>query len=317
MNNELLTYVQQLSDRDTKDLNGKTLKTGEETGELAKKVLAYTQSAGSLHRFVAAENVMEECADVILCALSIVHHLGFTREDLESMMMQKAQKWDSLQQRELGTKGPYPYEIHVTVESADKKQFIQACQELNVKPIFLALQNRAGDTKLHDVMTSSVHFGNDQSALLELERIAGGLTVMGLSVVRRKIETVPWHPAAPSEINGVSNMPAGCYFESHLNVIVKAESPAEVSLERKSLQAIAELHGAHLSKNVFKEFSPTEFTLMLTLRSYVVQREAFEVRRDAMLQSLKEQGFEVEKVITEFAVYDSKNEHDSAWLTAK
>ncbi len=317
MNNELLTYVQQLSDRDTKDLNGKTLKTGEETGELAKKVLAYTQSAGSLHRFVAAENVMEECADVILCALSIVHHLGFTRQDLESMMMRKAQKWDSIQQRELGTKGPYPYEIHVTVESADKKQFIQVCNSLNVKPIFLALQNRSGETKLHDVMTSSVHIGSDQSALLELERIAGGLTVMGLNVVRRKIETVPWHPAAPSVVNGVFNMPAGCYFESHLNVIIKAESPAEFDRKRKDLKGVAEQHGAHLSKNVFKEFSPTEFTLMMTLRSYVVQRETFETRRDALHQTLQSLGFEVEKVITEFAVYDSKNDHDSAWLQTK
>lgn len=317
MNTGLIEYINVLSDRDTKDLNGRTLKSSEEQGELSKKVLAFTQSAGSLHRFVAAENVMEECADLMLCALSIVRHLGFTQEDLESMMMRKAQKWDSLQEREGGIKPPYPYEIHVTVESAEKQHFIQTCKDLGVKPIFLALQNRAGETKLHDVMTSSVHFGIDQSALGELKRIADGLTAAGLTVVRRKIETVPWHPAAPSVKNGVSEMPVGCYFESHLNVIVKALTSDELATKRATLQTLAERHGAHLSKNVFKEFTSTEFTLMVTLRSYGLRREVFESDRDALHRSLQAMGFETEKVITEFSIYDSRNEHDSAWLQAK
>lgn len=50
---------------------------------------------------------------------------------------------------------------------------------------------------LKDVMTSSKHFGDNRSAYEEANRIANKLTSFGYKVVRKKIETVPWHPAAP------------------------------------------------------------------------------------------------------------------------
>lgn len=315
MNKDLQAYVKLLSDRDTKTLEGRSLKTTEETGELAKKVLAHTQSAGSLHRFVTATCVLEECADVMLSAISAAYKLGFSQEDLESMMMQKAQKWDSLQERELGTKYPLPYEIHITVEHANIEDFKTACASLGVKPILLALQIRASETVLHDVMTSSTHLGDNTTAVLEMNRIAGGLEVQGFKVVRRKIETVPWHPAAPSDKSGVRTMPAGTYFESHLNILVVPQSLMNGG-EKHFLESVASRHGAHLSKNAFKQYSETEYTLMMTLRSHQASREEFEQRRDALTNELKQHNFELEKVITEFAIYDSKNNHDNAWLLA-
>lgn len=318
MNKDLINYIHELSDRDTKDLTGRTLKSGEEVGELAKKVLAFTQAAGSLHRIVAAQDVMEEAADVILCSLSIVRHMGFTMEDLESTLMLKAQKWDSLQERELGTKYPLPYEIHVTVENANVEDFKTACAALGVKPILLALQTRASETVLHDVMTSSTHLGDNNTAMLEMNRIAGGLEVQGFKVVRRKIETVPWHPAAPSDKSGVRTMPPGTYFESHLNILVVPQPHSLMNGgEKQFLQAVAKRHDAHLSQNAFKQYSETEYTLMMTLRSHHANREEIEQRRDKLTSELKQHDFDIEKVITEFAIYDNKSSHDSAWLTAK
>jgi hypothetical protein len=71
-------------------------------------------------------------------------------------------------------------------------------------------------------MTSSKHFGDNRSSYEECERIANHLTKFGFKVVRKKIETVPYHPAAPTITTGepITN---GCYFESHIGVIITPE----------------------------------------------------------------------------------------------
>jgi hypothetical protein len=46
-------------------------------------------------------------------------------------------------------------------------------------------------------MTSSKHFGDNRSAYDESLRIVNELKDYGYKVVRSKIESVPWHPAAP------------------------------------------------------------------------------------------------------------------------
>lgn len=315
MNNDLIEYVQLLSGRDTKTLDGRSLKTAEETGELASKALAHTQSAGSLHRFVTAAGVLEECADVMLCAMSVAYKLGFSQEELESMMMRKAQKWDVIQRREMQVVGPLPFEIHITVEDAIVNDFKAACASLGVKPIFLALQDRDGNARMRDVMTSSVHLGDSTTALVEMHRIANGLKDHGFRVVRNKIETVPWHPTAPSDIDGVRSMPQGCYFESHLNILIKAATDEDRERVKEQLKRYATVIGAHLSRNIFKEYSPTEFTVMMTLRSYTDVRETFQKKVDSLVANLKAGGFELEKVIVEFACYDDKTNHDAAWLS--
>lgn len=316
MNKQLLEYIRTLSQADRKSLTQKVLKTGEEFGELAKKALPLENAFATNHRFVEKRDVLEECADIILCALSVAYDLGFEDDDIEEMMQTKSEKWASLQAREAGVKYPLPFELHVTVHSAPADKFRSVCEQLGVKPIFLALQDRTGETVLEDVMTSSVTFGDNRKAVEELERIADGLADAGLNVVRKKIETVPWHPAAPSEKNGVAVMPQGGYFESHLNVIVEAADEEQAQEKRRVLADIARAGDAHLSRNVFKKLSDTAFTVMMTLRSYDGTREAFDIKRDWLAGALDVNDFKVEKVITEFSIFDTKTSHDASWLKA-
>lgn len=315
MDTQLLQYIQLLTQRDRKSLTGKGLKTTAEAGELAEKILAYENAHTNTHKIVERRDVLEECADGMLCNMSIAFSLGFSEEELAAMLWQKAQKWNRLQIREEGVTFPLPFELHVTVEEApNAAEFKTVCAGLGVKPIFLALQDNAGATVLRDVMTSSVVMGENKDALAELDRICAGLEATGYSVVRRKIESVPWHPAAPSGINGVSAMPAGGYFESHLNVLISASSEESASVLRAQLNGIAKEHSAHFSKNVFKAISPLEFTSMMTLRCYSGTREDFDIKRDALVQRLQAANFKLEKVISEFSLYDSKTTHDTAWL---
>lgn len=317
MNKELLAFARILALRDRKTLTGKALKTAEEVGELAKKVLPFENAYATTHRFVERRDILEECIDTILCSLSIAYELQFSDEDVDEMMLLKAQKWANLQAREDGVKYPLPFEMHVTVAKAPSaEQFKSACAGLLVKPIFLALQDTQGETVLEDVMTSSVFFGDNRSALQELNRIADGLKESGYCVVRRKIETVPWHPAAPAELNGVSTMPPGGYFESHLSVLIEAVSVESSNSARLKLGEVAKSHGAHFSRNIFKRLDATAFTVMTTLRAYAGTREAFEKKRDGLAQAYGLAGFRVEKIITEFSLFDSKTAHDASWLSA-
>lgn len=75
---------------------------------------------------------------------------------------------------------PYPYEIHITVQSVPNgNAFKRWCEELGVKPIMLALQSQSNGM-LTDVMTSSVVVGTLEDAHIESRRIESGLRTYGL-----------------------------------------------------------------------------------------------------------------------------------------
>ncbi len=318
----VLEYVRKLSAADAKSLSQKALKTAEEVGELAKKVLPYDGAASTTHRFIEKEGILEETVDVILCALSIAYNLGFTDEEIAEKMMDKAQYWEHLQVRESKAVYPLPYEMHVTVsagvEGIDLDAFKATCGDLGVKPLLIDMHNRAGKTVMLDCQTSSVHMGDNRSALTEVRRVTAGLSEAGFHVVREKIETVPWHPAAPVEADrtygkhGVSSapkMPPNCYFEAHFNLLCRDADMSE-------LRMVVEGQGAHLSRNAFKKVSDTETIMMATLRHYEGTFEHFKRRCEIVADHFRDRGYEVPKTITEFSIFDTKVSHDSVWLEA-
>jgi len=335
MNKKIFDYIKFLSSEDKKDLTGKALKTSNEAGDLAKVVLAYTNQPGAIHQFVERESVLNEAVDTILCAISCAYDVGFTTDEIESMIVKKSAKWRSLQVKEDAIKNHdnIPYEIHITVENVECEHFKKVCNEIGVKPIILDLQSRAGNVLLEDVQTSSVLFGNNQKAYAEVERVNRALTEAGISVVRSKIETVPWHPAAPSSQFGPETMPKDCYFESHLAVVVEEPMTLEESLQWERLcrsgaafipygvppsiellKDLATRYDAHLSRNMFKRIDKKRYIIMMTLRSYDAYKEDFENVVEFLKMDIQELGFEVDKTIIEFSIYDTKITHDKAWI---
>jgi len=325
MNKQVLDYIKMLSLSDKKTLSQKALKVSEECGELASVILPYDNAAGTTHRFIAKNRILEEAVDTILSAISIPYELGYTHEDIENMMQHKAEKWQGLQAKEAKVDYPLPYEIHITVELgqeidpnssewmegaleefnwAQLSLFKQTCKELEVKPIILDLEHD-GKFVMKDAMTSSKHIGNNASSLQECDRISRGLINAGFIVVRSKIETVPWHPAAPSEDGDV--MPNDCYFEAHVGCIISPE-------EKGDLTYIAKNCNAHLSRNFFKKLEDGKFVNMVTLRKYEGTYDEFIWDLDRMKDVLTENDIIFDKVITEFAIYDTKVSHDFLWL---
>lgn len=343
-------YVKELSKKDKKTLSQKALKLVEEVGELARVVLPYDSAHGTNHRFIDREALLEEVVDVHLTNISIAHSLGFTEEELNDMMVRKAEKWGLLQAKEEKATFPLPFEIHVTVNleesvgfyGANRKpmfdemidRFKEDCKKIGVKPIVIDLEINDGSI-LKDVMTSSKFFGDNRTAYEESERIVKRLREMGYSVVRNKIETVPWHPAAPQDKDKDHPLwhgepiPNGCYFESHIGVLVTKETKPDLEELVDFLnESICELSGtAKLSKNFFKKTEDGKFVNMLTYRSNMVNAQEFEaeVRNIERIVSGKSdwdmishfRSFEYEKVEIEYAVYDTNVTHDAKWILGK
>lgn len=328
-------YIKDLSIKDKKTLSQKALKLVEEVGELSRVILPYDSAHGTNHRFTDRDAILEELVDVYLTNISISHSLGFTDEEFNDMLVKKTEKWGSLQAKEEKATFPLPFEIHVTVE-ADSflesiSEFKEDCVEIGVKPIVIDLEINNGSI-LKDVMTSSKHFGDNRSAYEESERIVSELKDKGYKVVRNKIETVPWHPAAPQDkdkdhplFHG-EPIPNGCYFESHIGIIISPEEKEDLNELVDFLnEGICEFSGtAKLSRNFFKRSESGKFVNMLTYRSNMVTSKEFEseVRSIEKIISGKNnwsllsnfKKFDYEKVEIEYAVYDTNVTHDAKWI---
>lgn len=314
MNKELITYIQNLTKNDTKTLSQKGLKVAEEAGELAGKLLPLDNAAGTIHRFVDKNHALEEVADTFLAAISVAFNLGFTYEEFEEMVHAKALYWNELQTRE-GKIDPnkIPFEIHVTVKpkehlSFPADHFSYVCEEIGVKPVLLHLQNTDGTELMDDVMTSSAHVGSNFSAYDEMERIAHALEMRGYEVLRKKIETVPWHPMAPQDIEDGLDMPKNCYFETHIGCIIKNEEDAEL------VSLIAKQERAHLSKNIFKKYEDGSYKQMVTLRFYEGDYTGFKYFAQQLYDRLLLIGVVSDRLQIEFSIYDTKESHDNSWL---
>lgn len=313
MRQDLLTYVRALSLADKKSLAQKTLKLMEEGGDLAKLALPFENAHATSHRFVTRHNILEESVDSILVLLSIIYSLGFDDQELDDMFKRKADYWAELQARQdlLDSKTPKgtPYELHITVsEAPDVEAFRQACHAAGVKPILLDLQTHSSAV-IKDVMTSSVVFGTNTEALAAIEAQAKVLEAHGLKVVRKKIETVPWHPAAPSRLHAVPVMPKDCYFECHFGIkLQKGE-------DSNKLKELAGTLNCHMSSNTFKR-AKDYVVVMLTYRDYQGPYEDVAEAVQRIGARLRAAGYYVDKEIIEFSLYDTKVHHDAVWLAA-
>lgn len=323
MDKSTLDYIKFLTERDPKGLMGKLAKLTEEAGELSRVIQPYENSFGTNHRFVNKKQIVEEIADCTLVLLSMLYdkNICVDYEEFQQTLLEKANDWITKQNKELKIVYPLPYEIHVTVEADSDRldQFKTACYNLGVKPIYLDL-NANDNVVIKDLMTSSVFKGNNGESIREVERISQGLVNAGFNVIREKIETVPWHPAAPRDYH--NKMPCGCYFECHFQVEVCENSAKNnhqklietiSSLNFKSQEFYVGGYNLHTSKNVFKKLLTGNDIVMVTYRDYVRPHIDFDMSVGYIESALKEQ-FNVEKTIIEFCIYDTKISHDKEWL---
>lgn len=317
---DIKEFISSLSKSDKKTLSQKVLKTAEEVGELARVILPFDSASGTNHRFVTRADVLEEIVDIHLCNTSILYSMGFSEEEFNEMLYRKTKKWSKLQVAEKNAEFPLPFEIHITIqvsdyssEGFDINKFRNLCEENGIKPIILDLELNDRST-LKDVMTSSKYFGDNRGAHEACEIISDLLGMSGYRVVRKKIETVPWHPASPPD-DPVDILPNGCYFESHIGVSVDKEDKEKLDKLVDHMNNSGRYKGTlRSSRNFFKKSSNGRYINMLTYRNNLVGSVNFESDVKAICESLDTNHLSYEKVEVEYAIYDSNKGHDSKWL---
>ncbi len=298
---DLIEQIDRLSLRDTKTLSQKGLKAAEEVGELAKAILPYEGAHGTNHRVPSADKVAEECADVMLVAYSIMKVMGYSLDGMARVIQRKADYWQFLLDNEdKADLTNLDFEIHITVaEASSIEAFTAACAELSVKPIVLDLYGE--NTAIKDVMTSSVFRGSTKEVVDHTKALADKLRQKGFVVLREKIETVPWHPAAQ-----VKQARPSAYFEAHF---------AFKTDDADDLRDFTRKRNIHLSRNTMKKGDNS--VMMGTYRvdaqetsSQKFQDEVGAICVDAMMAG----HMIVKKPHTEYSLFDTNEQHDGKWI---
>ena len=90
---EILQKIKELSIKEKKSLEQMGLKLAEETGECSQALLSYLKANGSEYKNLNAEDVKEECIDIILVTLSLFYKLDGLDNELNFIINNKINKW--------------------------------------------------------------------------------------------------------------------------------------------------------------------------------------------------------------------------------
>jgi hypothetical protein len=194
-----------------------------------------------------------------------------------------------------------PYEIHLTVpldpnRTDELEWFKQVCASFNAKAIVIDAD------PLVDVMSSYRMMSENQNeAVKEMTKQITILQGIGFCVIRSKLETSLQHPAALTPLPDQ-------YFESHIQVLCTDEQVGILRDLSKELQF-------HVSRNAFKTMQNGKHVRMATLREHNSTPTVFRNLTKSVRNVLEINGFDFHKEMeVEFALYDSNQSHDLAWL---
>lgn len=211
------------------------------------------------------------------------------------------------------------FEVHVTVKTlADENArttFQKHCSDLSefgfpasVKPVLI--ENESGEIPTQ-MMTASYHRGTLGDVHLQAFRLSQALVRAGYVISRTKIESLLSNLGVPVTDEEAARLSPDCYFEFHIKLRLAGDAPL------KPLQAIAERHGAHLSRNALSksvEQTKTWQRRFVNLRLYQVGRDTALARFQACVDELEEAGYAIEKLVREYSVYDSNVALDRGWI---
>lgn len=199
------------------------------------------------------------------------------------------------------------FEAHITIEALDPdelERFSSVCAELGVKPIHIVLPR--GVTRFQP-MTGSYHHGELGPVQAEVLELARRLVAAGFRVTRAKIEATGANRDIPRTDAEAAEAPKN-YFEFH----IKVRLPADAALE--PLGALAEAHGAHLSRNARKQFDDGTSERFVTMRVYDAGKVSADQRFARLRERLLAAGHVLSEPIREYTVYDSNTSVDDGWL---
>lgn len=202
------------------------------------------------------------------------------------------------------------FEVHLTAKAADsatRERLREWCDARGFKCVWIVLARgehadqpmatwRRGRTALPAVVE-------------EANRHAAELAALGIPVTRVKVEAAPFNDEIPARDEEASNHAPENYFEHHIKLLRNAAAP------RDALLRLCDAHGAHLSRNAFRDAPEGKEERFVTLRAYGVGSASSNRQFRRLLAALRECGEHVLESESEYCVYDSALSLDAGWLT--
>ncbi|MEU9412695.1 hypothetical protein AB0E08_44335 [Streptomyces sp. NPDC048281] len=142
---------------------------------------------------------------------------------------------------------------------------------------------------------------------LEAQEWVGRLQDEGFSVARVKIEAAPWNADVPQTAEEAAALPAHCYFEHHVKLVLAGDADVAV------VRALGGRHAAHVSWNARRGMDGGRHERFVTQRCRGVGRPEARRRLQALLGDLADSGHAAVEVEEEFVVHDDNPDVDAGW----
>jgi hypothetical protein len=207
---------------------------------------------------------------------------------------------------------PGEFEVHLTIQAATGPlldDFQQWCQARRFKCVLIVLARGA---QVEQPMATWRRRATSLPVVVkEAWAHATEVNLLGLPVVRVKVEAAPTNEEIPILDADATAHPAQNYFEHHIKLLRDTQAPADALLR------ICESHGAHLSRNAFRQLAHGQEERFVTFRSYRVGRDSSERDLKRLLAALDRLAEQIVEVESEYCVYDSNLALDAGWLSQK
>jgi hypothetical protein len=191
-----------------------------------------------------------------------------------------------------------------------QQEFIRICKSLGLRALNLALNFE--ESGLNTVLQSSKYY-KVSSPLLALEQMVQDAEKLNehFEVVRIKLESLADNDGVPQTDAEACNIPGDTYFEYHLKLKDK-DITAEDDEKLKSLskKLCEEL-------NIRVPFSCNnlpDHQRFLNARTYKLGFKNSYSLVEKVINAIKENGFTLDRIVSEFITYDTNKALDRGWL---
>ncbi|WP_433756369.1 hypothetical protein [Nocardia sp. CA-135398] len=199
------------------------------------------------------------------------------------------------------------FEAHMTVRlPSDESRLVELAAARDLRYTRIVLDR--GAVPDQPMLTFTVS-GTRADAIRAVEAHARALTGAGFCLARTKIEASPFNEEIPETAEEAAALPAGCYFEHHIKLVLDGAADA------MRVRALVEPHAAHVSRNARRSAGHGRHERFVTQRAYGVGLPEAGERLAALLADLAAAGFAAIELEREFVVHDDHPVLDAGWIT--
>lgn len=207
------------------------------------------------------------------------------------------------------------FECHIFVSPLNpseelQTQFAQICKENGMRALNIGLNfEKAG---IATVLQSTKYY-KVPNAMIAVEKMIEDAKKINehFEVIRLKLESLATNDGVPQTDEEADNIPGDTYFEYHIKIKdAPATEESDNVLKKLSYQLTEDLQiRVPFSCNNLKDYQR-----FLNARTYNLGFQNSFDKVKKIQAAVEKQGYEIERIISEFIVYDTNKKLDTGWL---